>query len=378
MKRLFISTIIAAVLILPMAPLVFAGNDGPNPGEDNPGTTYTEIPFAFGEAGDGSDDCFEEADFCAEAYENPLVPSFDGLKGKQKREAVALAADYAALACAAARSSAASNYAWFFEGSGHLTLARHGNHGSMHRIAFNASLESGTLTFAAADAAAEASASAGASASAEVSGMEELCAAVSEDDLPEDHPAVQLCVFWEANAFASSMALANAGAFASSSALAGSESFGAVTNYTEVWAANIEKFVSVATTAAGSFSIANTSAFAEVFADAFTSAYAAAFIQVCAELNDGEDTVYAEICSDGWDDVDEAYAEAYANAYASAQAEAWAETAVAAILPATYVNENGIYDTISFGPEADWIAGGDAQVSCEVDVNAEAGGETGE
>ena len=372
-KKLFM-----IALMLPMALQVMAGQDGPNPGEDNPGTTYTDIPFAFGEAGDGSDDCFEEANFCADAFENPLVPSFDGLKGKQKREAAALAADYAALACATARSSAASNYAWFFEGSGHLTLARHGNHGSMHRIAFNASLESGTLTFAAADATAEASASAGASASAEVSGIGELCAAVSEDDLPEDHPAVQLCVFWEANAFASSLAVANAGAFASSSALAGSESFGAVTNYTEVWGANIEKFVSVATTAAGSFSTANVSAFADVFADAYAEAFAAAFIEVCAELNDGEGTIYAEICSDGWGDVDEAYAEAYANAYASAQAEAWAETAVAAILPATYVNENGIYDTISFGPEADWIAGGDAQVSCEVDVNAEAGGETGE
>jgi hypothetical protein len=378
MKRLLISTISAAALLLPVTSLVFAGEEGPNPGEDNPGTTYTEIPFAFGETGDGSDDCFEEADFCADAFENPLVPSFDGLKGKQKREAAALAADYAALACAAARSSAASNYAWFFEGSGHLTLARHGNHGAMHRIAFDAALESGTMTFAAVDASANATASASAAATAEVSGMEELCAAVAADDLPPDHPAVQLCVFWEANAFASSEAVASAGAFASSSALASSESFGAVTNHTEVWAANIEKFVSVATTAAGSFSTANASAFADVFAGAYASAFAAAFIEVCAELNDGEGTIYAEICSDGWDDVDEAYANAYAEAYASAQADAWAETSVAAILPATYVNENGIYDTISFGPEADWIAGGDAQVSCEVFVNAEAEGGTGD
>ena len=372
-KKLFITA-----LMLPMALQVMAGEEGPNPGEDNPGTTYTEITFAFGEAGDGSDDCFVEADFCADTYENPLVPSFDGLKGKAKREAAALAADYAALACAAARSSAASGYNWVFEGSGHLTLARHGNHGSMHRIAFNASLESGTLTFAAADAAAEASASAGASASADVSGMDELCAAVSEDDLPEDHPAVQLCVFWEANAFASSLAVASAGAFAGSSALAESGSFGAVTNSTEVWGANIEKFVSVATTAAGSFSTANAGAFADVFAGAYASAYAEAFIEACAELNDGADTVYAEICSDGWDAVDEAYASAYAEAYASAQAEAWAETSVEAILPATYVNENGIYDTISFGPEASWIAGGEAQVSCSVSVTAEAEGGTGD
>lgn len=378
MKRLLTANFFAAALLLPITSLVFAGDDGPNPGEDNPGTTYTEIPFAFGEAGDGSDDCFVEADFCADAYENPLVPALDSLRGKEKREAEALAADYAALACAAARSSAASNYAWFFEGSGHLTLARHGNHGSMHRIAFNASLESGTLTFAAADASAEASASAGAAASAEVSGMEELCAAVSEDNLPPDHPAVQLCVFWEANAFASSEAVANAGAFASSSALAESGSFGAVTNYTEVWGANIEKFVSVATTAAGSFSTSNASAFANVFAGAYASAYAEAFIEVCAELNDGGDSIYAEICSDGWGDVDAAYASAYAQAYASAQAEAWASTSVAAVLPATYVNENGIYDTISFGPEASWIAGGDAQVSCEAEVFAEAEGSSGD
>jgi len=338
----------------------------------------TIIHTDFGEAGDGSADCFAEADFCAEAFENPLVPTFDGLKGKAKREAAALAADYAALACATARSGASSNYAWFFEGSGHLTLARHGNHGAMHRIAFNASLESGTLSFAAVDAEALASASAGAAASAEVEGMEELCVAVSEDDLPEDHPAVQLCVFWEANAFASSLALAEAGAFASSSALSESSSFGAVTNYTEVWGANIEKFVSVATTAAGSFSFSNAAAVADVFAGAYADAYAAAFIEVCAELNDGGDTVYAEICSDGWGDVDEAYASAYAEAYAEAQAAAWAGTSIAVVLPATYVNENGIYDTISFGPDAEWTAGGDAQVSCEAEVFAEAEGSSGD
>ena len=360
-----------------MAPLVFADEDGPNPGDDNPGTTYTVIPFAFGETGDGSADCFAEADFCAEAFENPLVPSFDGLKGKARREAAALAADYAALACAAASSSAASNYAWFFEGGGTLTLARHGNHGSMHHITFDAALQSGTMTFAAADAAAHADASASAAASAEVSGMDELCVAVAEDDLPEDHPAVQLCVIWEAYAFASSEAAASAHAFASSSALSESGSFGAVTNHTEVWAANIEKFVSVATTAAGSFSISNASAFADVFVRAYANAFAAAFIEVCAELNDGEDSIYAEIC-DSWDDVDAAYAEAYALAYATAQAEAWAETAVAAILPVTYVNENGIYDTINFGPDAEWIAGGDAQVSCEAFADGVADGGNGD
>ena len=366
-----------AALLVPMATLVFADEDGPNPGDDNPGTTYTVIPFAFGETGNGSADCFAEADFCAEAFENPLVPSFDGLKGKARREATALAADYAALACAAASSSAASNYAWFFEGGGTLTLARHGNHGSMHHITFDAALQSGTMTFAAADAAAHADASASAVASAEVSGMDELCVAVAEDDLPEDHPAVQLCVIWEAYAFASSEATASAHAFASSSALSESGSFGAVTNHTEVWAANIEKFVSVATTAAGSFSISNASAFADVFVSAYANAFAAAFIEVCAELNDGEDAIYAEIC-DSWDDVDAAYAEAYALAYATAQAEAWAETAVAAILPVTYVNENGIYDTINFGPDAEWIAGGDAQVSCEAFADGVADGGNGD
>jgi len=369
-------------LILAMAlflyiPLTAADTDGPNPGDDNPGTTYTVIPFAFGEVGDGSADCFAEADFCAEAFGDPLVPAFEGLKGKERREAQALAASYAALACATARSSAASNYVWGFEGSGTLTLARHGNHGAMHRIKFDAALESGTMTFAQASASAEATANAGAVAIAEVGSIVELCLAVAEDDLPPDHPAVELCALWEAYGFAFSEAGAEAGAFATSSSLAASRSYGAVTNDTEVWAANIEKFVSVATTAAGSFSIANASAFADVFADAYASAFAQAFVEICAELTDGEEAVYAEICA-AWDDVDEAYANAYATAYAEAQAEAWAGTSVAAILPATYVNENGIIDTINFGPDADWVAEGEAQVFCEAFVEAEAAGGTGD
>ena len=367
-----------AALLLPMASHVFAGEDGPNPGGDNPGTTYTELTFTFGGSGDGSADCFAQADFCAEAFENPLVPSFDGLKGKQRREAVALAADYAALACATATSSAASNYAWFFEGGGTLTLARHGNHGSMHHITFDAALESSTLSFAVTNASAGASADAHAVAAAEISGMEELCIAVAEEGLPEDHPAVELCAIWEAYAFASAEATSSASAFASSGALAESGSFGAVTNYTQVWGANIEKFVSVATTAAGSFSASSASASAEVFASAYTNAFAQAFIQVCAELGDGEGTIYAEICSDGWDDVDVAYAEAYAQAYAEAQAQAWAEASVAAILPATYVNENGIYDTIEFGAEADWVADGEAVVNCTALADAEANGGNGD
>ena len=112
---------------------------------------------------------------------------------------------------------------------------------------------------------------------------------------------------------------------------------------------------------------------ADVFADSYAHAFAQAFIEICAELSVGEDAIYAEIC-ESWDDVDETYADAYADAYAVAQANAWAETTVAAILPATYINENGIYDTISFGPEADWIADGDAQVSCEAFANAVAEG----
>lgn len=372
LKRIFL-----AALLLPMTFVVFADEDGPNPGDDNPGTTYTVIPFAFGEMGDGSADCFAEADFCAEAFRDPLVPTFEGLKGKERREAEALAASYAALACATARSSAASNYAWGFEGSGTLTLARHGNHGAMHHITFDAALESGTLTFAAAEATADATANAGAVAVAEVGSIAELCVAVDEDDLPPEHPAVQLCALWDAYGFAFSEAAAAAGAFATSSALAESGSYGAVTNHTEVWAANIEKFVSVATTAAGSFSIANASAFADVFPDAYAYAFAQAFIEICAELNDGEDTVYVEICA-AWDDVDEAYADAYATAYAEAQAEAWAETYVAAILPATYVNENGILDTINFGPDADWIADGEAQVFCEAFADADAGSGPGD
>lgn len=369
--------LLPALLLLPIVSLAVADEDGPNPGDDNPGTTYTVIPFAFGDMGNGEADCFAEADFCADAYGDPLVPTFESLKGKERREAEALAASYSALACATARSTAASNYAWGFGGGGTLTLARHGNHGAMHRIKFDAALESSILTFATASATADATANAGAVAIAEVGSIEELCVAVAEDDLPEDHPAVQLCARWDAYGFAFSEATAAAGAFASSSSLAESGSFGAVTNDTEVWAANIEKFVSVATTAAGGFSSANASAVADVFADAFAYAFAQAFVEICAELTDGEEDVYAEICAE-WDDVDEAYADAYATAYAEAQAEAWAETSILAVLPATYVNENGILDTISFGPDANWVADGEARVVCGASVSAEAEGGTGD
>ena len=373
LKRIFLAT-----LLLPMAFVVFADEDGPNPGDDNPGTTYIPRDFVYGATGDGNAECFAEAEagFCVDAFENPLVPSFDGLKGKERREAEALAAEYAAFACSVARSNAASNYQWFFEGGGTLTLARHGNHGAMHRIRFDAALESGTMTFAEANAEAGANAYASAVASAEVSdtSIEDLCVAVAEEDLPEDHPAVQLCLIWDLYAFADSSAKAEAGAFASSGALAQSSSFGAVTNQTEVWAANIEKFVSVATTEARSFSTSDASAYASVFAEAYADAFASVFIAICAELNDGEDTTYAEICAE-WDAVDEAYAEAYANAWADAQASAWAETSILAVLPVTYVNENGIVDTILWGPDATSVAEGDAQVTCQASAAATTEGE---
>jgi hypothetical protein len=112
LKRIFL-----AALLLPMAFVVFADEDGPNPGDDNPGTTYIEREFTYSGTGDGNAACLAQAEagFCVDALENPLVPSFDGLKGKERREAEALAAEYAAFACAVARSEAASNYQWFFE-----------------------------------------------------------------------------------------------------------------------------------------------------------------------------------------------------------------------------------------------------------------------
>jgi hypothetical protein len=230
------------------------------------------------------------------------------------------------------------------------------------------------MTFATAETTADANAFASVVASAEVSGtsIEDFCVAVAEDDLPEDHPAVQLCLRWDVYAFAESSAKALAGALASSAALAESSSFGAVTNQTEVWAANIEKFVSVATTAAGSFSMADANASASVFAEAYANAFASAFIDICAELNDGEDSTYAEICAE-WDAVDDAYAGAYAKAWANATANAWAKTSILAVLPVTYVNENGIVDTILWGPDATWVAEGDTQVTCEASADAEAG-----
>lgn len=373
LKRIFL-----AALLLPVAFVVIADEDGPNPGDDNPGTTYIEREFTYSGTGDGNADCLAQvqAGFCMDAFENPLVPSFDGLKGKELREAEALAAGYGAFACAVATSSAASNYQWFFEGGGFLTLARHGNHGSMHRIRFDAALESGTMTFAVAETIAGADAFASVVASAEVSGtsIEDFCVAVAEDNLPEDHPAVQLCLRWDVYGFAESSAEAMAGAFANSAALAESSSFGAVTNQTEVWAANIEKFVSVATTAAESFSMSDANASANVFAHAYANAFASAFIDICAELNDGEDNTYAEICEE-WEAVDAAYAEAYANAWANATANAWAQTSILAVLPVTYVNENGIVDTILWGPDATWVAEGDTQVTCEASAAAATSGD---
>ena len=61
-------------------------------------------------------------------------------------------------------------------------------------------------------------------------------------------------------------------------------------------------------------------------------------------------------------------AQAYAAAYANAQAEAFAAVSVEAVLPATYINENGIYDTISFGPEAAAGASSCLAASCSTNV----------
>jgi hypothetical protein len=331
----------------------------PNPGGDNPGSTNVTIPYFFGAAFDGSDSCMETADWCGELMENPLVPVVEGLKGKRARIFASSATAMASVACSAA-AEAAGYFGMFFAGGGELSLTRHGHHGAMHHIELDVGLASGTLTVAAAGAQAAAMAEASAVVAADVSSMDELCADIDITD----EVAGELCVAWEASASAGAEAVASASSFASSGALAASGSFGAVAAHNEVYAANIEEYHAAVATAAGSFSFSNAEAYAEATASAYAEAFAEAFIEACASVETAE--IYEDICNDGFDDTAEEYAQAYAAAYAQAQATAFAGVYVEAYLPVTYINENGIYDTISFGPEAEAYAAGAVEVSCQV------------
>lgn len=346
--------IILAAVLLPLASAVWA--DPNNPGDDNPGTTYITDDFVIGGSFSTSDSCFVESDFCTETF---IYPPAEEMRGKKRTEAaMAEAEEYAAVACIAA-AGAGAELGWFFEGGGDLEIARHGNHGAVHRIKLEADLTSATISVAQAGASAGAGALAYAYAFASAESMAEACDEIVVET--ETDPIVlELCANANSNANANAQALAVAGALASSESFAESGSYGAAAIYNEVWAANIEQYQTALATGAGSFAVADASASAEAFALAYADAYAYAFAEACA----GEPEL--EICDNDTDSI-QAYALAYAYAYAEAQATALALVEIEVGLPVLYKNENGIYDTVVFGPdETTQYDEAFMEISCEV------------
>lgn len=350
--------LLTAAILLPMVTMVWA--DPNNPGDDNPGTTYITDDFTIGGFFTTGDSCFVESDFCSESF---IYPPAEQMRGKKKAEAaMALATEYAAVACIAA-AEASAGLAWFFEGGGDLVIARHGNHGAVHRIKLEADLTSASISVAEAAAEAGAGALAYAYAFASAESMAEACDDIEIEQPDADPIVLELCAIADANANANSQALAVAGALASSGSFAASGSYGAAAIYNEVWAANIEKYQTALATGAGSFSFANAEASAEAFALAYADAYAYAFAQACA----GEGGQDLEICGNDYEDEAQAYALAYAYAYAEAQATAFAAVNIEVGLPVLYKNENGIYDTVVFGPdETTQYDEAFMEVSCDV------------
>jgi len=358
MKRLLISVVLASA----MFSVAQADEDGPNPGDDNPGSTTTTRDFFVGANLSLENGCFETSEWCTEQFLDASVAA--EVKGKGKHAATADASAYAALGCSAAARADTTSSVWF-EGGGELSLTRHGNHGSMHHIKFDAELASGALTMASADASASAWADTGAFVFADASSWEDACTSVEIEDIVLG----EFCADALAEASSESGATAFASSFASASAYAESSSFGAVASHTEVWAANIEEFHAAVVTAAGSFAAADATAYAEALAESYADAYADAYAEACSSVEILD--IFDEVCNDGWAAA-EAHAEAFAYAYAEAHAEAFAQADVEVYLPATYINENGIYDTISFGPEADWAASVGIGWSCDVPEEPEA------
>lgn len=345
-----------AAILLSMTATLWADN---NPGDDNPGTTYITDDFTIGGFFSTGDSCFVESDFCTDTF---IYPSEEELKGKKKAEAaMALAEEYAAVACIAA-AEANAGLLWFFEGGGDLVIARHGNHGAVHRIRLESDLVSATLSVAQAAADAGAGALAYAHAFASAESMAEACDQVEVEADP-DPIVLELCAIADASANAESQALAVAAALASSESFAASGSYGAAAIYNEVWAANIEKYQTALATGAGSFAFADAEASAEAFALAYADAYAYAFAQACA----GEGAQTLEICGNAYEDEAETYALAYAYAYAEAQATALAAVNIEVGMPVLYKNENGIEDTVVFGPDETTVDGTVfMEISCEV------------
>lgn len=358
--------LVLAALLLPLASPIWANGDDPNnPGDDNPGTTYITADFTIGGFFADGDSCFVESDFCTDTF---ISPDPEELRGKKKAEAaMASAEEYAAIACIAA-AEASAGLAWFFEGGGDLEIARHGNHGAVHRIKLEADLAAATITVAEASAEAGAGALAYAYAFAEASSVAEACVEVllNPDTDPE---LVEYCAEAAAAAEANAQALAVAASFASSESFAASGAYGAAAIYNEVWAANIEKYQTALATGAGSFSFANAEASAEAFAYAYADAYAYAFAQACA----GEGAQDLEVCGNEDEAEVQAYAEAYAYAYAEAQATALSAVVIEVGLPVLYKNENGIHDTVIFGPdETTTYDEAFIEVSCDVPEDPDA------
>lgn len=349
--------LLAALLLLPFAAIAVADEDGPNPGGDNPGsTTITRNAYFVGRISD-EDSCFDTSEFCSDYYFD--LGKNEDQKGNGKHEVSASATGYALLACQAA-ASASSAFEFFFEGGGELSLTRHGNYGAMHHIEFGGGIAAGSMTLAAAAANSSAFAHSEAYAFADAHAWEDVCTTLSILDVE----ILEFCAYADAVAAGSGGAVAEAGTYASGEALAQSGTAGGLLAGMVVYGANIEEFYAVIASQVGSYSSANASAFAEAWAYAYAEAFAAAYAEACNSIEVFDDA-FVEICSDSEAEA-AAYASVYAAAFAQAQASALAEVQVEAYLPVHYKNENGINDTIDFGPEGAVWANAALSVNCEV------------
>jgi len=346
-----------ALVALPFFSLAVADEDGPNPGDDNPGSKTIELSFYIAGEVESESSCFDSSEFCTSYFVDGSALTDGKGKGKHAYEAYAQAA--ASVACAAAAS--AESYARsYFQGAGVLTLTRHGNHGAMHHIKFNAGLEAGSMSFAAAGAAASAQAHTDAYVFANASAWEDVCLEVDILDIE----LAEFCAWSEAWAASEAGADAFAYSFAGSDAIAESRAGGFIGTYNEVWAANIEEYRAVVSASAGSFAASDASAFASAYAEAYAFAYAEAYAAACTSVEILD--IYEEFCSDGAAAA-EAYAWAYAEAYAEARAAALGTTEVSVYVPALYRNENGIEDTYVLGPpDVGGYLGAATEVSCVV------------
>ena len=118
-----LTSAIVSVLLLSIS-VAQADEDGPNPGDDNPGSTTTTLDYFVGANLSLDNGCFETSEWCTEQFLDASVAV--EVKGKGKNAATASASAYAALGCGAAASADAGASVWF-EGGGELNLTRHGS-----------------------------------------------------------------------------------------------------------------------------------------------------------------------------------------------------------------------------------------------------------